>query len=310
MSSRTLESYRHQWNSVKQQLMTSRNRLRAIDVVDSKLSKRLEDLYMDGEDLSAAQYLVAAVMFFNPSLRSPGMQLLPQTKQSMKGWRRLAPEKSRLPVPWEVTAMLVQESFKEKMFHLGLHMLLMFCLYLRPSEALRLRASDIVAPAHNRKKAYQHWTVVLNPQEVGIPSKTFEFDESLQLDLPYHANVGIALAKFMKSKRIGGSQLIFTHGTAELNDFLSDMSTKLKLTKIGPLHAYRFRHGGASHDCGNQLRDLAAIQQRGRWKTASSMRRYQKGGRLAQLFGSLPESVQSSAIQASDSLAELLRRQP
>ena len=43
-------------------------------------------------------------------------------------------------------------------------------------------------------------------------------------------------------------------------------------------HPYRLRHGGASRDFARKLRSLESIQQRGRWKSQSSLRRYQKGG--------------------------------
>ena len=45
-------------------------------------------------------------------------------------------------------------------------------------------------------------------------------------------------------------------------------------------HPYRLRHGGATTDFARKLRSLESIQQRGRWKSQSSLRRYQKGGRL------------------------------
>ncbi|CAK9007748.1 CRAL-TRIO domain-containing protein T23G5.2 [Durusdinium trenchii] len=41
--------------------------------------------------------------------------------------------------------------------------------------------------------AYRQWTIALRPQEVGVASKTIEFDEALALDLPYHKGVGEAL---------------------------------------------------------------------------------------------------------------------
>ena len=44
---------------------------------------------------------------------------------------------------------------------------------------------------------------------------------------------------------------------------------------------YVLRHSGASGDVWAKTRDLAAIQSRGRWKTAASVRRYAKGGRVA-----------------------------
>ena len=58
--------------------------------------------------------------------------------------------------------------------------------------------------------------------------------------------------------------------------------------------------------CG-QLRDLTAVQQRGRWRTMTSMRRYQKGSRLSQQFGSLPKAVQAAALRAAEEMPRRLQ---
>ena len=75
-----------------------------------------------------------------------------------------------------------------------------------------------------------------------------------------------------------------------------------------PFHPYRLRHGGASHDFVNKLRDLTEIQHRGRWKSTASVRRYQKGGRLTQLMNALPKQVQQHAIKAASKLQDTLRK--
>ncbi len=43
---------------------------------------------------------------------------------------------------------------------------------------------------------------------------------------------------------------------------------------------HTFRRGAASEDYSLKLRDMAGIQQRGRWRSSASARRYQKFGRL------------------------------
>ena len=69
--------------------------------------------------------------------------------------------------------------------------------YLRPTEALRMRCKDLVRPPA-RQRRYRRWTVVLRFLELQHSSKTQEFDETLELDLSYHENVGEALASVMK----------------------------------------------------------------------------------------------------------------
>ena len=41
-----------------------------------------------------------------------------------------------------------------------------------------------------------------------------------------------------------------------------------------------FRHGGASHDFAVGARGIAEVQARGFWRAASSVRRYNKAGRI------------------------------
>ena len=86
------------------------------------------------------------------------------------------PPRSRLPIPWEVVCLLVMEALDNGQMGLALHMLLMFCLYLRPNEALKIRPQDVVAPVLRGGKGYRFWTVVIHPLELGVASKTLEFD--------------------------------------------------------------------------------------------------------------------------------------
>ena len=134
--------------------------------------------------------------------------------------------------------MIAKHAFLERSFHLGLHVLMMFALYLRPTEALRLRCCDIIRPAHRQKAVYRHFTVVLHPEEEGVPSKTKEFDETLALDLPYHAGLGEALVRFMKINRRSGKMLVFNHDYKELTNFPETATQTLKLDKVAPVHPY------------------------------------------------------------------------
>eukprot|EP00439_Symbiodinium_sp_Y106_P000173 s123_g1.t1 len=251
--------------------------------VDSNLANHLEFLFLEGEDLSAAQYLIAAIIFFVPAIKAMGIQSLPRVKQSLQGWRRLCPPQSRLPVPFEVVALVFLWAVESNRVQLGFHLLLSFMLYLRPGEALGLRIKDVA-------------------------SKTQEFDETVGLDLPYHAGVGAALHRALQLQRRHEDQKVFTHTLQDFAEFTEAAANALSLQKLGPFHPYRLRHGGASHDFVNKLRDLTEIQHRGRWKSTASVRRYQKGGRLTQLMNALPKQVQQHAIKAASKLQDTLRK--
>ena len=124
----------------------------------------------------------------------------------------------------------------------------------------------------------------------------------VQLDLDYHRGLCEAIHRCLKLGTRSSQEPAFN-----LN-FLAECSRELSLKPLGHLHMYRLRHGEASHDFAAKHRDLAAIQMRGRWKSAASVRRYQKGGRLAQLFNSLKPDVRKRATQAAEDLPNTLRR--
>lgn len=308
VSKACLARYAAHWEEIKNIVTNSRGQLKAMATIDKLVAAHLEEMYKDGEDISSARYRVAAMIFYNPSLKSPSMINLPRVKQSLKGWSNLAPARSRMPLPWEVTCLLVKLAFEKKLFQVGLQMLVMFALYLRPSEALRIRCCDIVPPAHRHRIAYKFYTVVLHPEEEGVPSKTKEYDETLALDLPFHHGIGDALMRHMGNKHGSKTALLFNHRYRDLTKFLDEATDKLQLERIAPVHPYRFRHGGASHDYSSKNRDLMGIMQRGRWKSMSSVKRYQKGARLTQVFAALPEQVQRASIQAADNLSTILQQ--
>ena len=76
-----------------------------------------------------------------------------------------------------------------------------------------------------------------------------------------------------------------------MKKFMEKGFNKLGLESLGSAHPYRLRHGGASRDYQHKMRSLTEIQKRGRWKSAASVRRYEKGGRLNQLLRSLAPKV-------------------
>ena len=53
----------------------------------------------------------------------------------------------------------------------------------------------------------------------------------------------------------------------------------------------------------NRVRSDAEIMKRGRWKRLSSLKTYEQGGRLSQVFGKLSEAQQKSATDAVSKLS-------
>ena len=62
---------------------------------------------------------------------------------------------------------------------------------------------------------------------------------------------------------------------------------------------YMFRHAGASMDFARKVRPLAEIKLRGRWKGDQSLRRYEKGDRLAKQLDRLPAPLRNHVVRCA-----------
>jgi hypothetical protein len=285
---------------------------------DALLEEMLNELFMDGEDLSMGNTLVAAVGFFLPYLSKRGGGRLPLTGQALRGWKVLCPPRSRLPLPWEVVALLVMELLDRGSKEIALCLLVTFELYLRPGEPHKLRVADLIRPL-SEKTGRDQYAFVLNPIEVGVPSKTGEFDDALLLDLPRHQAVGPAVHE-MLLERFGaalnepldrlsgiGALPLFSCSQLEVSLAVAQVDKELNLAKaLGKLHMHRVRHSSASHDYLVQARSLVDIRRRGRWKSFASVRRYEKSGRVAELLQKLPADLRNHAVSCGDLLYEVV----
>lgn len=68
----------------------------------------------------------------------------------------------------------------------------------------------------------------------------------------------------------------------------SASSLSLDVLKLSP---HGLRHSGPSTDSHHRIRDIAAIQQRGRWAAPSSVARYRKPGRMLLLHQHVPADI-------------------
>ena len=246
----TLDRYLEHYKLLAEHAELNGLRLKDPEHLDLALESYLNHVYHQGEDLAVGNYVVAAVGFFNPTMR--GKDHLPKTMQCLKGWRKLCPPRSRMPLPFEVVALLAVTAANEEKFEVGLVLLLTFFLYMRPSEFTKIRVQDIVCPV--KKKApgsYKNWSILLHPIEEGVPSKTEQWDEMLALDLPYQQFVGPALNSHLGLKKRSKTQKAFRVTPTEVNQFMVSHWETLGLQPVGAPHLYRLRHGGASTTCGH-----------------------------------------------------------
>lgn len=320
----TYQNFRSDYGEFEAFAQKSRLRLDTVMRVVQVSARSLMQLYLAGEGLAKAQRVLAAILFMNPIVGRGARGKLPQASQALEGFRRLVPPRARQPFPLVVIAMLAHSLMEGGEVDAAHGMLLSFELYLRPGELSGIRAIDFVMrrtqrAARRRRVETSFADVVLNPQEIGVPSKTLEYDNCVSLDLPRHEPLATAIA-WRLDLRLGPgwyareTDRVRRGGTAV---GLMPMDSRRLLMKVqaavqrlgvnaGEVHMHRLRHSGASHDYARRIRSIEDIRRRGRWKAFNSVRRYEKGARVQQLLASLPSAVHAHAVACEESLGDLL----
>ena len=281
---------------------------------DLALCRYLDHLFQEGENIASAMGVFAAVLFYHPMCGKASGATMHRCRQSMRGWKRLAPSRSRLPLPYEAVSAVANYLFQKNRFESAVALMVILEFYLRPQDLFRIRAADLVPPLAFRATGL--WSMTLNPYEELTPSKTGEFDNSLMFDLPRLHLLGKVLDE-MVARRLGKgwrrnealhTALLFTVSHKELMaDFKSGVQT-LGLEILGPVHLYRLRHAAASYDFATASRSLEEIRLRGRWRSFTTVRRYEKGSRANQLLQKLTEALQRHVVACAASIHEVLAR--
>ena len=99
--------------------------------------------------------------------------------------------------------------------------------------------------------------------------------------------------------------MIFNVGPPAIMAKLKGLMQGMK-ANVGDIHLHRLRHAGASHDYITGTRDLKEVRRRGRWLSWRSVRRYEKGARVAGLLHQLGEPMQHHAGKCADNIYEVL----
>ena len=249
------------------------------EVLDDAIAEFTNVCFWKGEHASIGNRLNSAISWSMPQYSKWGSAETPRSKQAAAAAARSGVGSTRLPLPRTVLAAIVMTmAFLERArgrdvdaaiaAWTGAH------AYLRPGELGRLVFRWItIGVANDKGRA----ALLLHPAEGSRASKTGEYDETVVVDDPILVR---ALAR-LKGRR-GADEPLMGHHPVEFWSLFTAAVEKLKLHLVlGRQVPYVLRHTGASSDAWSKSRDLAAIQSRGRWKTAASVRRYAKGGRVA-----------------------------
>ena len=260
--------------------------------MDLAIMMYLHFRFFAGYDHGDATKLLAAISHVHPHVRAAGKEGLPRSNRCAKGWRKEIPPKSRVAPAWPLVCILAVlcETIEESM---GLATLIANDAYLRPGELLGLRVKDLVPPSAVAADIFPAWSVVVRPEEVGIPTKVGTFDDTVRLDKEETREFFIALLPRLIANR-DPDEFLWKFSSQKLVTTWRAANDILLLPN--PFHVYSLRHAGPSHDAAARLRSLLEIQHRGRWKTRQSLQRYEKHGRMQAEFEALSSPQKAAAV--------------
>jgi hypothetical protein len=222
-------------------------------------------------DVSWAQLLAEYVYFCFESEEATQQQcrnflaclskLEPQSKHSgelqlaqtvIRGWRKLKPPKSYLPVPKAFLVAMAVQSVLDGRVLAGVAMLLAFEGYLRSSEVLALTPGDVAFQGDPRLIVPGKGAVFLRKPKSGRP-QWVEIRDVLVVDL-----LRVVVADCQHSTTLFGLS------SASFLRLFVKAQVKLGLHDA-PFRVHSCRHGGATHDFLTKALGLPEIMRRGRW---------------------------------------------
>lgn len=115
------------------------------------------------------------------------------------------------------------------------------------------------------------------------------------------------LLKTLKQRHLPEDPVFDFHLT-KANKLFNIALDQLDFRRHGIQCPYQIRHGAASTEVLCRKQPLEQVMKKGRWRTLVSVRRYEQGGRLAQVFGLLSETEQNRCLEAERNSAQLLLR--
>jgi len=279
-------------------------------VMDAVLVGLFDVRYLEGENPNIGRKGLASVCYFRPHFGRGSVCRLAACRQALRGWRRLDPPLSRLPLPWPVVAMIANMLMVMGCYECALICLLCFFTYFRPSEPFKLMSEHVVPPILLAGAGHQHWALTLHPYELHRPSKTQEYDESILLDRADSAFLGPLLFRLAQARGRGLPLFVVTQ--KQFGASFREACLRLGLDQGNLPTPYQLRHAGASWEFAAGVRTLAEIQRRGRWRASASVRRYEKGGRVTEQLNRLSPRLRSHAIACGHSIVDTVcfRRSP
>eukprot|EP00435_Cladocopium_sp_Y103_P040010 s704_g10.t2 len=260
--------------------------------LDQQVGLYLNYLHDDVEvEPHHASYLIYGLQLLHNT--GPKTHFLCLSKESLAGWRKQQPGRSRLPMPEECVFDVARAMMDSGHLDLAMAVVLQFHCYLRPTEVLTLTKDHVARPSVGR---YRKWGLVISPFEMGIASKNGSFDDAVVIaDVPGFDWIGIAMGLYMKHVQ---HELFPDRTLAKYEEIMGETAASLRYSP-GVFLPHVLRHSGPSCDHYHSRRDLNEIQRRGRWLARSSVRRYEKHAVLIRQWRTVPTERHADILRQS-----------
>lgn len=207
-------------------------------------------------------------------------------------------------MPEEVVFALGTQLLRQGHVHTAIAMGLQYHTYMRPSEVITLQHHQLCPPVKKTLNAYNHWGVVLAPEELGTTTKTGETNESLLINSGYHPRLPSVLSAvhIRNSRKSVFPSLTLAVYEKHFKQAVDALDLPLDLTP------HIIRHSGPSNDFYHQRKSIKQIQRHGRWAAEKSVKRYMKSALIMQAWAKLNDTQQHMVVQAAREFPQLIQR--
>ncbi|CAK0798442.1 unnamed protein product, partial [Prorocentrum cordatum] len=266
--------------------------------IDKAISEYMDVLYFDGMPSDVASKTIAAVRHFRPA--AVGEAELAASRAALKGFRLLAPARTRQPLVREAVFCLIGLAMLDGESGFAEALSLAWDTALRlPSDLMQLRSPSLVPP-QPRMEIYV-WSLLLYPEETGLRSNGKQFDEGVQLAPAGSKALGPALARLRERPAQAPLWDLDARRFGQLFKKYAEM------INLRDPHPYRVRRGSASWDIASGARSLEAVQARLRHASATSTQRCSRAARYTAELELAPESVKAFGAAVADQWALTLQ---
>ena len=240
-----------------------------------------------------------------PRTVSGGTVSLARLERAVRGWSRHCPGRTRPPLPLACACLLAHEMALCGWPWTGFCLLLGFAPYLRPGELLSLSRKHLCPPVP--MAGLSCWSIVFRLTEDFMPTKSGTFDEALLVDGVMWEWMNPFLRQLFNSLK--DDQRLLPRSSTQMHEQVRTVVANLGLSEMY-IEWYSVRHGGASHDAVTKVRVTSDIKKRLRHVQDSTVKRYEKSGRLALELKKIPENLLQRGVRLSLDMAKIFDAKP